>query len=66
MSFVKETCQPNTVNCCRYLTANGSGFYCAKLDIGFATIINARVEAGTFNATGDNCPGKPSDEILEY
>jgi hypothetical protein len=44
--------------CCRYLAAGAEGFGCLKLDPKLKAKIDARVAAGTFNAKGDNCPGK--------
>jgi len=42
---------------CRYLIAGPKGFECAK-HTGLQNLIDARVEAGTFRAQGDNCGGE--------
>lgn len=42
---------------CRYLTMSARGWGCEKLTT-LRRVIDERVAAGTFNAKGDNCPGK--------
>lgn len=42
--------------CCRYLVV-GSGFECAKFPLSARQMIDARVDAGSFTAAGDNCDG---------
>lgn len=65
VSFVKGTCLLGTgATCCRYLTVDGQGFHCGKLDPAIAATIAKRITSGTFTAKGDNCPGKPADEVL--
>lgn len=43
--------------CCRYLMNSRGDWVCGKLDSVLARHIDRRVEAGTFNARGDNCAG---------
>jgi hypothetical protein len=57
--LARSLCRVGTGSpCCRYLAGDAQGFKCLKLDPGAKTHIDARVAAGTFNAKGDNCPGK--------
>jgi hypothetical protein len=58
--YVKSTCKPGSPECCRFLGMNARGWLCLKLTEE-ANRINQRVAAGTFNATGDNCPGVEND-----
>ena len=48
-------------NCCRYLTADGNGFHCAKLNPSLASAIDRRTD---MVAKSDNCPGVPMGEVL--
>ena len=45
--------------CCRYLTMSPAGWSCEKHSP-LSVILDRRVEDGTMNARGDNCPGKDS------
>jgi hypothetical protein len=58
--FVNSTCKPLTTECCRFLGMSAHGWQCLKLTE-LAQKINQRVAAGTFRATGDNCPGVKND-----
>jgi len=57
IGHAKDTCKLGQAeDCCRYLMAGGNGFECAKLTK-LKEAIDKKVEAGTFNAHGDNCDG---------
>lgn len=58
--FVRVTCRIGQgAACCRYLAVDPRGFCCLKLDPALGPVIEARQEAGTMHAKGDNCPGIP-------
>lgn len=52
----RTICKPGSAATCRYLAMDAAGWACVKHHAA-ATVINARVAAGTMNARGDNCPG---------
>lgn len=55
---VKAVCRPGIgAGTCRYLVAGHRGLECAKHTT-LRAQIDARVDAGTFVAQGDNCLGK--------
>ena len=59
---LRNTCKIGQAEkCCRYLTVGAEGFECAKLT-SLKPTIDARVEAGTFTAKGDNCLGVNDDK----
>lgn len=63
--FVREICRMGAGSrCCRYLSGDGAGFHCLKLDRALSMIIDARVARGATHASGDNCEGKPMEENL--
>jgi len=55
--FVKETCKPNTLECCRYLMMSAKGWECGKLTE-MKSVFDIRVAKGEMRAIGDNCEGK--------
>lgn len=62
---VDEVCKLGTGDaCCAYLTVGGGGFYCVKLHDTFRPMIDKRLKAGTMNAKGDNCPGRPPEDPI--
>ncbi len=55
---VRETCKLGKgAECCRYLSMGGTGFQCEKLGP-IRGIIDSRMNNGTMQAQGDNCPGE--------
>lgn len=59
---LKEVCKVGSgETTCRFVTVGSKGFECAK-HTSVASIINARIAAGTFNAKGDNCEGKGNED----
>jgi hypothetical protein len=50
--------------CCRYIIGDGNGLHCGKLAKALKALVDKSVEAGTMNARGDNCAGKPIEENL--
>jgi hypothetical protein len=55
--FVKKTCKPGTVDCCRYLIMDANGWGCAKLT-SLKAHLDFRVNVlENIRATGDNCDG---------
>lgn len=55
--YVLNTCKLGQGDeCCAYLMAGVGGITCAK-DTPIEMVILGRLEAGTMNAKGDNCPG---------
>lgn len=54
---VTAVCRPGTAECCRYLTADASGWSCAKLT-SVRPMIDMRADAGLMRATSDNCEGR--------
>jgi hypothetical protein len=68
-AFVVATCRPGAgVDTCRYLVGDiiggDGGLHCGKLQPELAARLDRRVADGTFIARGDNCPGKPSEDVL--
>lgn len=62
---VRDVCKIGQKSaCCRYLTGDGLGLHCAKHNAALARLINARVACHMFKAQGDNCRGKPVEEVL--
>lgn len=56
--WLNEVCKPGQgASACSYLAVTGEGWRCAKLIDGLMQAINARREAGTMQAQGDNCSG---------
>ena len=56
---LKEVCKLGQGSeTCRYLGMGIHGFRCFKHNHAMASLINARVESGRFNALGDNCEGE--------
>lgn len=49
-------------DCCRYLVLGSSGFECVKGNP-MAYTLDARAEAKTMTARGDNCEGKSIQEL---
>jgi len=51
--------------CCRYLVMAPGGFECVKFegDLQLKKQLDARVEIHAINARGDNCEGKPKEEL---
>lgn len=63
--FVREICRMGEGSrCCRYLSADGAGFHCLKLEADLALVIDAKVARGAAHACGDNCAGKPMEKSL--
>ena len=50
--------------CCRYLVTGINGFQCAKLT-SLRLTLDARVEADTMTAQGDNCDGYHTTESIQ-
>lgn len=48
--------------CCKYLMIGPKGFECAKLNLPFRQLVDARTN---MRAKGDNCAGKP-DELAAF
>jgi hypothetical protein len=64
-SHVEEVCKIGQgAECCRYLVGSAEGMHCAKLAPGLAEQIDRRHAVGAMIARGDNCPGRPGEEIL--
>lgn len=60
--IVQTFCRPGRQSgTCRYLVKHllGLGWACAKTDPSLVPQIQARIDSGTFHATGDNCSGPP-------
>jgi hypothetical protein len=67
--FVVENCRPGAkAATCRYLTGDlgpfGGGLHCGKSHPALRARIDERVADGTMIAVGDNCPGRPYEEVL--
>lgn len=66
---LRTHCRPGAgASTCRYLTVNGDGWGCLKLDHALATAVDRRVSAGFMVARGDNCegralPGRSKEEL---
>ena len=64
-SHVEEICKVGQgAACCRFLVGGAEGLRCAKLYPELAEQIERRHAVGAMIARGDNCPGKPMEEIL--
>ena len=59
---VDKVCKPKTTETCRYLGIGPDGWECLKHTV-HAPYLDARVEAGTIRARGDNCDGTKFLEI---
>lgn len=62
---VTRVCQiGNGEACCRYLTAGGQGFECAK-HTGLRATLDNRAAMGDMVAQSDNCNGTSDIPVLE-
>jgi len=50
--------------CCRYIIGDASGQHCAKLTPHLKGAIDYRVEQNSMVARGDNCIGRPLNDVL--
>lgn len=64
-AYLREICRIGQgADCCRYLIGDDTGLHCAKHAPELASQLDERVRLETIHARGDNCPGKPFEEIL--
>jgi hypothetical protein len=60
---VRNVCKAGQRNaCCRYLVIGPMGFECAK-NTELKAYLDSRVAMETMVARGDNCEGKPAEEL---
>jgi hypothetical protein len=65
-AHVEKVCKPGQPGCCAYLaSAAPPTFFCAKGVPSLLAVVQARLEAGTLGARGDNCAGPPGWEIAD-
>lgn len=60
IEHVKLRCQPNTANCCRYLSVGSTGWTCERLTA-LRAVLDRRAESGKMRATAVNCDGYGPD-----